>query len=119
MYICACLKSPRPAPWVHGGVPDRLLKRKAAGEFEKKKFSVRGFVSEGLEMAKQIVGDVQNQSLEDSDDDIDVYREKEMEVPFENLLNDESTASSGGPLASRPTSIQVSDGLSNFIYCRS
>ena len=41
--------------------------------------------------------------------DMDLYREKEMEVSFENPLNDEPAASSGGPLASRPTSIQVSD----------
>ena len=113
MYICACLKSPGPAPWVHGGVPDRLLKRKAAGEFEKKKFSVGGFLSEGLDMAKQVVGDVQNQFLEDGDDNMDLYREKEMAVAFENPLNDacndEPAARSGGLLASWPTRIQVYD----------
>ena len=108
MYICACLKPPAP----HGAIPDKLLKQKVAGEFEKKKFFVGGFVSEGLEMAKQIVGDVQNQFLEDSDDDMDLYREKEMKVAFENPLNGELAASSGSPLASRPTSIQVSDGPS-------
>ena len=43
MYICACLKPPAP----HGAIPDKLLKQKVAGEFEKKKFSVEGFVSEG------------------------------------------------------------------------